>query len=209
MNKDILRKQYEIDRVFLEKPWKPLVYSEIKELSKKNSKGYVYNELNKLKENKMIEAKRIGKRTVLYNIKLDNASAQQYWGFLSEYLSWIKRKFPLQIIENLRNKIPTPFFSLIVTGSYARGTNKSGSDIDVVILSDYDSKSIYTELKYEIETAIPKVHLYVFTRQEFLDMLLSKKENYGKETARNNLIFLGGAQYYSILSEAIAHGFKG
>lgn len=209
MNKEILKKQYEIDKVFLVKPWNPLTYLEIQKISKKRSKGYVYKELDRLKDDKMIIPERIGKRTLVYHIKLDTASAQQYWGFLSEYVAWTKDKFPLQIIENLRSKMPTPFFSLIVTGSYAKGTYSKNSDIDVVIISDHESKSIYVELKYETETSIPKVHLYVFTRQEFLEMLSSKKENYGKEIVRNSLIFLGGAQYYSLLSEAIAHGFKG
>lgn len=209
MDKELLKKQYEIDKVFLEKPWKPLTYLEIQKISKKRSKWFIYKELDRLKDNNMIVPKKIGKRTLVYNARLDTASAQQYWGFLSEYVAWTKKGFPLQIIENLKSKMPTPFFSLIVTGSYVKGTNTKNSDIDVVIISDHESKSIYAELRYETETSIPKVHLYVFTRQEFIEMLSAKKENYGKEIVRNSLIFLGGAQYYSLLSEAIAHGFKG
>ena len=40
-------------------------------------------------------------------------------------------------------------------------------------------------------------------------MLHDKSENYGKEAARNNLIFNGGQEYYSILAEAIQNGFNG
>jgi len=209
MKQTILKKQYEIDKVFLENPWKSLTYSEIQKLSKKSSKGYIYKELNKLITEGLIKSEKIGKRMVLYSIQLETAFAQRYWGFLSEYSSWNKEKFPFQIIENLRGKMPTPFFNLIVTGSYAKGTQKKDSDLDVIVISDYNAKSIYSELKYESETSIPKVHLYVFTKQEFLEMLMSKKENYGKEIARKNMIFFGGAVYYSILSEAIKNGFKG
>lgn len=209
MAKEILKKQYEIDRVFLEKPWNSLTYSEIQKLSKKKSKGYIYKEINRLIENKLIKFNKIGKRTILYNIELNTALAQQYWGFLKEYNSWNTNRFNFKIIENIKNKIPTAFFTFIVTGSYAKGTYTKNSDLDVVIISDIEPKLIYSELKYETETSIPKVHLYAFTSKQFLEMLQDKKENYGKEIARNNLIFLGGAPYFLLLTEAISNGFKG
>ncbi|MDP3027858.1 MAG: nucleotidyltransferase domain-containing protein [Nanoarchaeota archaeon] len=209
MSKEILKKQYEIDRVFLEKPWNSLTYSEIQKLSKKKSKGYIYKEIKRLIENKLIKFNKIGKRTILYNLELNTALAQQYWGFLKEYTSWNTNRFNFKIIENIKNKMPTAFFTLIVTGSYAKATFTKNSDLDVVIISNIESKLIYSELKYETETTIPKVHLYVFTSKQFLEMLQDKKENYGKEISRNNLIFLGGAPYYSLLAEAISNGFKG
>jgi len=203
------KKSYAIERVFIREPWENLTYLKVQKLSKSKSKSYIYSVINRLKEEKKINQIIISKRAIMYNPVLDSLQAQNYWGFLAEYLAWNKNKFPFQVIENLRKKIPTPFFTLLVTGSYAKGTQNSKSDLDVVILSDEDSKLIYSELKYECETSIPKVHLYVFTKEEFFKMLFSKKENYGKEIARNNLIFFGGASYYSILSEAIKNGFKG
>ena len=56
---------------------------------------------------------------------------------------------------------------------------------------------------------IPEVHPYVFTQEQFYQMLTTKEENYGKEIARNNLIITGGKAYYLMLSEAIEHGFNG
>lgn len=205
----ILKENNAINKVFLEKPWKSITYSEIQKLSGKKSKSYIYSAINDLKESNMIETKHIGKRTIVYTPKVNTASAQSYWGFLNENNSWNQKNFPLKIIENLCAKMPTNFFTLIATGSYAKKTNTSKSDLDLVIISDSDPKIIYSELKYECETSIPKVHLYVFTKKEFIEMLSSKKENYGKETARNSMIFFGGASYYSLLSEAIEHGFKG
>ncbi len=205
----ILKEQYVIDRVFLNKPWKPITYSDIQELSGKKSKSFIYNAINRLKEDDLIELKRIGKRTIVYNAKLNTTLSQSYWGFLNEYNSWNQKKFPFKLIENLRAKIPASFFSLIVTGSYAKNFYTSKSDLDVIIISNIEPKIIYSELKLESETSIPKVHLFVFKEQEFKNMLLDKKENYGKEIAKNNLIFYGGASYYSILSDAINNGFKG
>jgi len=209
MKSQILKKQYEIDKVFLSEPWKSLTYSEIQKLSKNRSKGYIYKELQRLEENKMIKLERIGKRAIIYTMISNSASAQHYWGFIEEYSSWNRNKFPFQIIESLRSKMPTPFFTFIVTGSYAKRTETKSSDIDIVVISDFDKEKIYSELKYESETSMQKIHLYVFTKQDFLDMLNSKKENYGREIAMNKMIFFGGASYYSMLSEAIANGFKG
>src|SRR3989338_166187 len=203
MKSQILKKQYEIDKVFLSEPWKSLTYSEIQKLSKNRSKGYIYKELQRLEENKMIKLERIGKRAIIYTMISNSASAQHYWGFIEEYSSWNRNKFPFQIIESLRSKMPTPFFTFIVTGSYAKRTETKSSDIDIVVISDFDKEKIYSELKYESETSMQKIHLYVFTKQDFLDMLNSKKENYGREIARNKMIFFGGASYYSMLSEAI------
>ena len=56
---------------------------------------------------------------------------------------------------------------------------------------------------------VPEVHPYIFTQEQFYQMLTTKEENYGKEMARNNLIITGGKIYYSILQEAIKHGFNG
>ena len=55
----------------------------------------------------------------------------------------------------------------------------------------------------------PEFHPYVFTQSQFYEMLINKEENYGKEIARNNLIIIGGNQYYAILMEAIENGFSG
>ena len=57
--------------------------------------------------------------------------------------------------------------------------------------------------------SIPKIHLYVFRKSEFLAMLLERKANYGKEVARNNMILTGGQGYFRIIGEAMRNGFSG
>jgi len=205
----ILKSQYAIDEVFLKEPWKSLTYSDIQKLSGKKSKAYIYKELGRLKELKLISLEKIGKRSIIYSPKLNSAFSQSYWGFLHESVSWGKKKFPFQIIENLKNKIPTSFFTLLVTGSYANDGYNSKSDLDVVIITEEDVKKVYSELRLESETSIPKVHLFVFNKKDFIEMVVNKKENYGKEIVKNCLIFFGGGSYYSMLWEAMSNGFKG
>ncbi|MFW5846851.1 MAG: nucleotidyltransferase domain-containing protein [Nanoarchaeota archaeon] len=205
-----LKQKYEIERGFLTKPWKALTFSEIQRLSGIKSKSYIYKEIARLKKNNLIYVEKISPRAIRYFMKIDNSFSQQYWGFLAEYFAWNKyKKFPFQIIEKLKTNIPTKFFSLIVTGSYAKGKPTKDSDLDIIIIADIEPKKIYAELGHEAEINFPKVHLYVFTSREFLEMLSNKEENYGKESARNNLVFIGGSSYYSILNNAIENGFKG
>ncbi len=206
----ILKEQYLIDSAFLKEPWKKLTYSEIQKITKKRSKGYIYSALKRLEEERIILTEKVGK-SVLYTLNLSSISAQSYIGFLNEYISWNQEHIPLQIIENIRNKIPTKFFILLLTGSYAKKTQNKNSDLDLVIICDdkVDPGSILAQVSYEGETSIPVIHPYVFTNKEFLDMLSDEGENYGKETVRHNFIFYGGSQYYAIINEAIKHGFRG
>jgi len=206
----ILKEQYHIDSAFLKEPWKKLTYSEIQKITKKRSKGYIYSALKRLEREKIIVTEKVGK-SVLYVLNLSSISAQSYAGFLHEYISLDQGHIPLQIIENIKNKIPTKFFILLLTGSYTKKTQTKKSDLDIVIICDdkVDPKSIYAQISHESETSIPAVHSYIFTNKQFLDMLLDEGENYGKEAVRNNFIFYGGSQYYAIINEAIKHGFRG
>ena len=204
----ILKKQYIIDSAFIKEPWKKLTYSDIQKITKKRSRGYIYDALKRLIDERIILADKIGK-SILYSLNLSSISAQSYMGFLHEYISWNQKHIPLQIIEKIRNKIPTKFFILLLTGSYAKKNQTKTSDLDIVIISDEDPKKIMAQISYESETSIPKIHPYVFTKDQFLKMLSDDGENYGKETARNSFIFYGGSQYYAVLNEAIKHGFRG
>ncbi len=56
---------------------------------------------------------------------------------------------------------------------------------------------------------IPKAHPYVFTEEQFYEMLVNKEENYGKEIARNHMIVSGAQSFYRILFRAIKNGFNG
>jgi len=209
---DIVTKEYAIDSAFIKKPWKRLTFNEIRKLSDKKSRSYIYRALHRLQKEKIVDSERIGK-SIIYSLNWNSLNTQMYMGFLEEYNSWSSKKIPFDIISKLSNLIVkiTPFYILLVTGSYAKNKQTPKSDLDVVIICDdsIDPKSIYAELKLESELSIPQVHLYVFKRKEVMQMLFSDEENYGKEIARNHLIFIGGTPYYAILKEAINHGFKG
>ena len=148
---------------------------------------------------------------ILYNLNLSLVKTWVYTGIIAEHMGWNKKGFPYADLERFLSKISLNFFIFVITGSYANGTYNKKSDIDIVIICDdnIDTKKIYSELRYASDMNIPKIHLYVFKKSEFLAMLLHKEENYGKEIARNNIILFGGSEYYKIMAEAIKNGFIG
>ncbi len=208
----IFNEEHKIGKAFLEKPWKKLTYLEVRKLSGKKSKSYIYRALNHLMHNEIIMTEQVG-RSLLYYPTLNFLQTQSYLGSLNEHLSWQATHIHSNILERLADKIIkiTPFFILIVAGSYANRTQTKKSDLDVVIICDdkINPKTIMAEIKLESVMSIPQVHPFVFTKKEFLEMLTNKGINYGKEVVNNNMIFFGGENYYNIINEAIQHGFRG
>ena len=81
-------------------------------------------------------------------------------------------------------------------------------DVAIIIPNSEQKKAFAIALK-EGELMVPEVHGFVFTQDEFYQMLTNNEFNYGKEAARKHIIFYGAEQYYQILFEAMNHGFKG
>jgi hypothetical protein len=206
----MIRKNHEILKPFIEKPWQKFTFSQVKEGSKKKSESYVYNSLKKFVKEKILAEEKAGNVT-LYSLNLNSLQSQVYAGFTAEHMAWHNKHFPLEDLQRMALKIPTPFFIFLVTGSYAKNTQKKESDIDVAVICDdsIEPKKVYAELKHECEMNIPPIHLYVFRKSELLGMLLSDKQNYGKELAGNHALLYGGQEYFRIMAEATKNGFNG
>jgi hypothetical protein len=79
----------------------------------------------------------------------------------------------------------------------------------VVIEKKERRMSLLNLLNMEGELMFPPLHPYVFTRQEFFEMLVNKEENYGKEIIRKHLALSGAESYYMILRDAMNYGLRG
>ena len=205
----MLKKEYEVLAPFVNKPWMKASFREIKNLTGKKSESYLYNSLKKYAKQNILREELTG-NSVIYSLSLDSLKARNLLGYIAEHIAWSRKKIPYGDVEKLSKEIPTNFYTLIITGSYANNTQKKSSDIDVVIIADNsnETKKIYSTLRQFCELNIPKIHLYVFTASEFLQMLLSKEANYGKEIVKNSLLLSGAENYYSIINEAIENGFN-
>lgn len=205
----MLKKEYELLAPFISKPWRRFTFREIKKYSNKTSESYVYDGLKRFVRQDVLKEERAG-NVILYSLFLTKIRTQAYVGFTAEYIAWGKSHIPFDDVEKIAEQIPTTFYILIVTGSYAKNRQTPKSDIDIVIIVDdaVETKKVYASLQLKCEMNIPPIHPYVFKREEFLQMLLSKEANYGKAIALDNLILYGGAEYFKIMDEAIQNGFN-
>ena len=180
----------------------------MKKISKK-SYSWTFKAVKKLTKLGIINIVKKGKSN-LCSINLNNNFTLIYLSLL-EQIKVNSKKLPKKNISELINSIPLSYFTFIVTGSYASGKATKKSDLDVVVLVEdkINTKKILTILKNKGELMIPEVHPYVFTKSEFLQMLLSDEENYGKMIFKNKLIIFGAENYYLIIKQAIKNGFKG
>lgn len=182
----------------------------IREVMKKiNTKSYnwTYKAVKKLEKERIISLKRKGK-SELCSINLEEQGTFSLLAFLEETQS-LNRKVPN--VKKIIQLMPRDFHILLITGSYVDNTFTRKSDLDIVVIIDKkeERKSLLNKLQRKGELMIPELHPYVFTNQEFLEMLASKEENYGKEIAKKHLIMAGAEFYFKIIKEAIDNGFKG
>lgn len=102
-------------------------------------------------------------------------------------------------------------YLILAAGSYAKGNAKKNSDLDLVVIIPDKEKAV--EIQKLIENAtmlfVPEIHLYVFTRKDFVEMLKDKRENYGKEIIKNKVILKNAQIYYELIKEALQDGYKG
>ena len=204
----LIKKDLLILSPFIEKPWDEFTLTEIKKITKKKSHHYVFEALKKFTKLKLLNETKKG-NTNIYNINLENKNLH-YLAFVESIRKENMIDIPYQIIEQITKNIKSPFYTLLIGGSYAQGKQKSKSDLDIVfIIPNCEDKKLYKVALKEGELTIPEIHGYIFTMGEFCNMLINNEFNYGKELARKHIIYYGAEVYFKILFEGIKNGFKG
>ena len=191
--------------IFAKNPTITYLFGDVKNYINSKSESYTYNSLKFfVKEGILTKEKKGG--LGIYKIA-NTPKAISFLSIVAEYKAWNKKTFPVDSVYDLVEKININFFALLIVGSYAKGKQTQKSDLDIILIVSNDAKKICSKLRYFCEMNIPSIHLYVFTDEEFKQMLLDKKHNYGKEAVKDNLIFYGAEAYYKILFEAMKNGF--
>jgi len=206
----MINKESEILYCLAAEPWRKFTFTELKKASRKKSKSYLDRVMKRFLRENILGQDHVGHLPV-YSLNLGYAKTRVFAGFVLEYHGWSRKNIPYKDLQRIIDRIPYRNYIFAVTGSYASGKQTEKSDIDAVVLVEDSSepRKVYAELSQACELNIPPVHLYVFRHSEFLEMLLNREANYGKETARNCLILSGGQVYIKLIHEAIENGFDG
>jgi predicted nucleotidyltransferase len=201
---EIHKEELKIIDLFRKDIFSKLTIKEIMQKLNKRSYNWTFNAIKKLSKNILISEKR--GNTSIIRLNLESPLSITYLSYLDK-LESNDKKIPLmnEILENV-SKV-SPFFILLVAGSYATNNARKDSDIDLVMISE-NKKNIQPYINQTIKLSGISFDVHIFAKDEFLKMLLSDTENFGKEVFRKHLIFYGNDAYYQIIKEAIKNGLQ-
>ena len=178
----------------------------MKRLNKK-SYNWTHNAVTKLSKNILISQKK--GNTTIVKLNVDNPATITYLAYLDREEAY-KKKVPFvdEIIKSCSTI--TPYFTVLVTGSYATRNVRKNSDIDLVIITEDEAKKGEIKPYLREVTRLSSVDFdeHILTRDEFYRMLIADNENFGKEVFRKHLLFYGTEAYYQIIKEAIKNGLQ-
>jgi len=180
----------------------------ILEIMKKiKSKSYqrVYEAIGLLVKKNVLSLEKIGNISLI-SLKLSRETIILL-GFLEE-TEGIKKNIPnySKILE-IRE---ISDYLILITGSYASNKFTKKSDLDLVIIVSDNESIVKIQKLVENKTMlfIPQIHLYVFTKKDFIEMLKNNEKNYGKEIVKNKIILKNAQKFYELIKEAIENGYK-
>src|SRR3989344_2272511 len=204
----LTKKQLRILNIFKRNEFKELPWNKVKELSRENSSSVIQNAIKSFLTEELITEKKIG-TSKLYAINHKNNKVYSYF---ETYNKEILPKQVLKSIKELEDSLDkhTPFYSIVIFGSYASGEQKKDSDLDLAVFIEQEDKRRIVEAVFKsMETkSFIKIDGHVITKDEFLEMLKVDYENLGKEIARKHLIIHNPVIFYSLIKDGAKHGFK-
>ena len=204
----ITQKQLQMFEVLAKKPFAEYTRKEIKKGAKVKSNNGLALAVNLLKKEDVLIERKIGKSGLL-TLNLDNDLTFYYLALCNN--TKIKSNVKLAL-ENLKKEISedTPFYTIVIFGSYAVGEQRKESDLDVAIFIDAEGKRRQIEAlanSAKLKTII-KVDVNVIPRAEMIEMMTNKEENLGKQIARKHLAVYNHRIFYEIIKEGMKHGFR-
>lgn len=185
----------------------------ILEISKKLKIGYrpAYNHISGLQKEGAIIIKIVGMAKQCF-LNLENAKAR----YLLQEVDLVRKESLYKehpklkaVLEKLISKVTNQFVadvhSIILFGSYAKGTATKSSDIDILfVVSDLKNKALRETIErecasYQYSHKL-KVSPLITDIAEFKKMLKSKEMSVGKETREQGIALYGSEQFWRFSS---------
>jgi len=181
-------------KLFVDNKDKPFTIKKAAEALKINYK-IAYEEIAKLEKDNLIKIAKHGNAKVCsFNYK--------YHSKIVEIEEIRKQELfknkDIKLVYNRIREVKSPFYCLILFGSYANKTSQKGSDIDLGLITD--NEEITREAQSMLSITPLNAHLQEFTSGQFLAMLKSKELNVGNEIVKNNIILYGIEAFYGMVN---------
>ncbi len=168
--------------------------STIRQLSKAIGADYriTHTAATRLMRRGVIAARRIGRSslcslTATYSTDIYLAEAERRDAALGDSVL-------ARLHGELMARLQGSLFVCLLFGSYAKGTQRKGSDIDLLFISD--SKGFEEQVQDILSTLPLDTHPVVLTEQEFTRMLRAREQNAAKEAARRGIVLYGIESYH-------------
>jgi predicted nucleotidyltransferase/predicted transcriptional regulator len=165
----------------------------IRQISQETKINYriAYEQIGHLEKEKLISIEKMGKSSIC---KLTyNFNSRVYLAELERREALFKNK-EFKVIRNRLAELNFVFVSLLF-GSYAKGTAKENSDIDILTIGGKEE-----EIMKALSLWGDKIHLTPVSEESFIRMAKSRDFNVVNEAIKNNIILIGIEEYYRLLN---------
>ncbi|MBI2549235.1 nucleotidyltransferase domain-containing protein [Candidatus Woesearchaeota archaeon] len=182
-------------KLFVDNKDKTFTIKKVAESLRMNYK-IVYEEIMKLAQEELINITKHGNAKVcVFNYRFHSKIVEIEETKKEELF----KSKSLKLIYKRIKDVKSPFYCLILFGSYANKTNQKGSDIDLCLITD--NQQISRDINAILSITPISVHLQEFNSDQFLAMLKSKEFNVGNEIVRNNIILYGVEAFYELVND--------
>ena len=201
------KKQLKIFQVLAKQPFAEFTRKQIKQVSNEKSNNALAIAIKQFTKEGVIKERKVG-RSSLISLNLENDIAYYYIA-----LANLQRidKITLQTTGIVKEEIQkyTPFYSLVIFGSFAVQEQKKSSDLDIAVFMEKKErrKQIEAAINSAAQKSLLPIDVHVITKDEFIEMLTNDEENLGKQIARKHLVINNHQLFYCLVKEGMKHGF--
>lgn len=203
----ITEKQLRIFQVFAKQPFAEFTRKQVKQISKEKSNNALSIAIKQFSKEGVIKEQKVG-RSSLISINMENDIIYHYIALANNQRINNMVHRTIRIVKTELEKI-TPFYSIVIFGSYADQEQGKTSDLDIAVFIDSEAKrrNIEAALNSAAQKSILPIDVHIITKDEFIEMLRNDEENLGKQIAKKHLVVNNHQLFYCLVKEGMKRGF--